>query len=191
MWYRARKCTYKPRCKRLRFFSQRESTFDIGPGLQTTQKGSRFRLFFNCLPIDQMQSNASIYITGVCALGGGGGAFLFTSPKIFSAVIRFSNISKRLLFEVKRRYQYKVFDSVIVTTLRVLRFSSLFQLNNRNQEPTNSSLYLLYYALESPLSRVDLFIERLSGEVLHAHSSKTIKIELDRVYCFTPHSTMI
>ena len=41
------------------------------------------------------------------------------------------------------------------------------------QEPINRSLYLLYYALESSLSRVDLFIERLSGEVSHAHSSKT------------------
>ena len=42
------------------------------------------------------------------------------------------------------------------------------------QEPINRSLYLLYYALDSTLSRrVDLFIERLSGEVSHAHSSKT------------------
>ena len=41
------------------------------------------------------------------------------------------------------------------------------------QEPINRSLYLLYYALESALSRVDLFIERLSGEVSHAHNSKT------------------
>ena len=42
-----------------------------------------------------------------------------------------------------------------------------------DQEPINRSLYLLYYALESTLSRVDLFIERLSGEVSHARSSKT------------------
>ena len=35
------------------------------------------------------------------------------------------------------------------------------------------SLYLLYCALESTLSRGDLCIKRLSGEVSHAHSSKT------------------
>ena len=40
------------------------------------------------------------------------------------------------------------------------------------QEPINRSLYLHYF-LESTLSRVHvaLFLERLSGEVSHAHSS--------------------
>ena len=49
----------------------------------------------------------------------------------------------------------------------------IYGVNLLSQEPINRSLYLLYYALESTLSRVDLFIERLSGEVSHAHSSKT------------------
>ena len=39
--------------------------------------------------------------------------------------------------------------------------------NDADQEPINRSLY----ALESTPSRVDLFIERLSGEVSHTHSS--------------------
>ena len=64
----------------------------------------------------------------------------------------------------------------------------LLLLYSVKQEPINRSLYLPYYGLESTLSRGDLFIERLSGEVSQPHSSKTIKTELERVNCFTSHS---
>ena len=45
--------------------------------------------------------------------------------------------------------------------------------NAPTQEPINRSLCLSYSALESTLSRVDLFLERLSGEVFHTHILKT------------------
>ena len=54
-----------------------------------------------------------------------------------------------------------------------LLLKSFCYLINICQELINRSLYLLYYALEATLSRVDLFVERLSGEVSRTHSSET------------------
>ena len=84
-----------------------------------------------------------------------------------------------------------------------------------DQEPINRSLYLLYHALKSTLSRVDIrspstgafisytmpwsqpfpsrFIYRtaLRGGFARTQFKDPIKTELDRVYYFTSHSPMI
>ena len=73
----------------------------------------------------------------------------------------------------------KMFLSIIVSLGWAVIFHShkptgnIIQYNTIHQGPINRSLDLLYYALESTFSRVDLFIERLSGKVSYAHSSKT------------------
>ena len=53
--------------------------------------------------------------------------------------------------------------------------------HNVNNDDTKDSPIL---SLGVNLSRVDLFIERILGEVLHAQFKDPIKTELNKVYCF-------
>ena len=61
----------------------------------------------------------------------------------------------------------KLYEFALILHVREIRRP----LNQCRQEPIKGSLHLSYSALESTLSRVDLFLERLPGEILHAHSS--------------------